>query len=353
MSSRQRIHVPGGTYYVFQRAGKHPIFQQPDDYAQLEGLLAEALLDTGARVHAYCWTPEGIHLAVQIEEIAVGHLMQRFTARYARCMQERMGERGHFFQDRYCAMLIDPDVYLLKLVHYIHYIPVLEGLVQSPDEYSHSSHRAYLGAVHVPWLDTRTVLRLLDSCDEDRVAYRKFMSLPPAPQVVELFKGVGPNTQSTLGNPEVVEEVTHRASRSRRSRMTLDQISYYVCCLLEVSREEILSISRVRKFVLARAVIAWHADRRGVATRAEVARYLGRGDSNLSKRISHYKELQRELFKLDAFSHLIPIAEVNHRGDDRAVEGDDATGGRADRKASAQECETGAAAPHRRVRTLS
>jgi putative transposase len=126
MSRRQRLHVPGGTYYVVQRGSTtRPIFSQHQDYQLFERLLATALRRTGSRLHAYCWTPDAIHLALQIDSVSVGRFMQGITSRYARSIHERAAESGHFFRQRYKAILIDPNTYLLKLVRYIHHLPVL------------------------------------------------------------------------------------------------------------------------------------------------------------------------------------------------------------------------------------
>ncbi len=107
MSRRQRLHVAGGTYYVVQHGNAHhPIFSQPEDYALFERLLATGLRRTNARVHGYCWTPQAIHLILQIDEVSVGRIMQGLTSRYARSMHRRIGESGHFFRQRYKAVLL-------------------------------------------------------------------------------------------------------------------------------------------------------------------------------------------------------------------------------------------------------
>ena len=106
MSRRQRLHVPGGTYYVVQRGSTtRPIFSQHQDYQLFERLLATALRRTGARLHAYCWTPDAIHIALQIDSVSVGRFMQGITSRYARSIHERAAESGHFFRQRYKAIL--------------------------------------------------------------------------------------------------------------------------------------------------------------------------------------------------------------------------------------------------------
>jgi len=69
MPRQQRPHVPGGTYYIVQKGtASGPIFSQPDDYSAFERVLPGVLRRADARVHAYCWTPQAIHLALHLIE---------------------------------------------------------------------------------------------------------------------------------------------------------------------------------------------------------------------------------------------------------------------------------------------
>lgn len=324
MPRQQRIHVPEGTYYIVQRgSSQHPVFSQPEDYALFEHVLPDALNRTGARLHAYCWTGDAIHLTLQIDGRPVGDFMRALTSRYARCVHQRTGERGWFFGHRYQSVLIDPDAYLLRLIHYLHHVPVLQGLTRRPDDYPHTSHRVYLGAARVPWVHTQTALRLLDSFDDDRVAYRRFMSDAPL-QKDMLFERGNPDTPGILGGPEFLSSLPRRV-RPYRSRLTLNEIIENVTCALGLSREHVLSNSRQRDVVLARAVIAWHATERRVASLHEVARRLRRDSSSLSKAISRYRVSRRELFTLDAFRSLVPIAPRGPVGHDWLAGGEGAT----------------------------
>jgi hypothetical protein len=307
MPYRRRIHVPGGTYLVVQRGSKlHPIFSHPDDYAFCENVLQTALRNTGARVHAYCWASTAIYLAVEIDAGSLGRFMQLLKSRYARGTQQRRGDHGYFFQGRYDAVIIEPSAYLTKLIQYIHYVPVLLGLAKSPDDFPYTSHRAYLEELHVPWLYKQAALELLDSGAGDAQTYRDFMSKPPIPQLVGLFERGAPGTPGILGGREFMESVSRCAPRS--SRMTPDQITRCVCCLLNVSSADVQSRSRLRKLALARALIAWHATVRGVASVAEISCYLGRASSTLSQGISLYRERYPELFQLDALGEVTPNA---------------------------------------------
>jgi REP element-mobilizing transposase RayT len=319
MSRRQRLHVPGGTYYIVQQGSTHqPIFSQPEDYLLFERLLTAALNRTESRLHAYCWTPNAVHLVVQIDEISVGRFMQGLTGRFARNIHQRDGASGHFFQQRYKAVLVDPNEYLLKLIHYVHYLPVLGGLVDEPSEFAQSSHSAYLGVAEVPWLNTRSALRSLNG-DGSRV-YQDLMSSPPSPQDIKLFERGGPNDLRVIGDGEFLANLPRR-SRTYRSKITLEQIIYTVTCALSVEREHVLSTSRKRDLAMARALIAWFATERHVATLSEVARQLRRDPSTLSVAISRYRVCRPELFKLTALHYMVPLGSNGFRLPDTEVSG--------------------------------
>lgn len=309
MSRRQRLHVPGGTYYVVQRGSTtRPIFSQHQDYQLFERLLATALRRTGARLHAYCWTPDAIHLALQIDSVSVGRFMQGITSRYARSIHERAAESGHFFRQRYKAILIDPDAYLLRLVRYIHHMPVLDALSNEPGSYPFTSHIAYLGRTETPWLTKRTALRLMNGCDHNS-EYAEFMASAPSQEDSALFEHGSKHDARIVADTEFLENLPRRL-RVYRSKLTLDQIIQTVTCRLGVDREHVLSNSRQREVTLARALIAWYATERRVATLSEVARQLRRDPSTLSVAISRYRLCRPELFKLTALHDLVPLAQV-------------------------------------------
>lgn len=300
MSRLQRLHVPGGTYYVVQHGSpRQPLFSHPDDYALLERLLAVTLSRSGARIHAYCWTPQAMHLAVQIAEVPVGRIMQGITSRYARSVHQQAGDSGHFFRQRYRAVLIDPDAYLPKLLHYIHHVPVFAGLTRHASEHPFSSHHAYAGSRAVPWLTTRTVL-------QSGTAYTQLMSQSLESRDLDLFRRAGSSSLRVIGSQEFLARLPRR-SQPYRTRTSLDQIIHTVTCRLGVEREQVLSSSRQRELALARALIAWYAMERRVATLTEVARRLNRDPSTLSVAISRYRTCRPELFRLSALHDVVPI----------------------------------------------
>ena len=308
MSRRSRLHVPEGVYYVIQRSNaRQPIFTEPADYATFERLLSTMLVRCRVRVHAYCWELDAIRMIVQISDMPVGRLMQRLSSQYARRVHRRQGESGHLFQQRYQALLIDPDAYLLKLIRYLHLLPLRAGKVASPDDYELSSHRTYLGTGNVPWLTTNVALRMLaQRPDQARQAYRRLMfdSIPPEEELN--FDRGGPEDPRVLGDRQFMTNIP-RNQRVHRSTYSLEQVIDTVSCTLGLERSEVLSRSRQRRLALARALITWYATERGVATLAEVSRRLQRDPSTLFVAVERYRTLRPELFNLTALHDSGPL----------------------------------------------
>jgi len=300
--------VPGGVYYVVQRSNaRQPIFTDAADYAIFERLLATMLARCRARVHAFCWEVDAIHLVLQVADMAVGRLMQRLSSQYARRVHRRQGNGGHLFQQRYHSLLIDPDEYLLKLIRYLHRIPVRAGSVNDPNDYALSSHRAYLGGTSIPWLTTGIALRMLaQRPDQARYAYRRLMFEGPSADDGAYFERGSEDDPRVLGDTQFMAAIP-RHMRVYRTTYSLEQVIDSVSCTLGVERSEVLSRSRQRRLALARALITWYATERGVATLAEVARRLQRDPSTLFVGVERYRTLRPELFNLTALQDTGPL----------------------------------------------
>jgi putative transposase len=306
MSRRSRLHVPEGVYYVVQRSHAHqPIFTDPDDHATFERLLSTMLARCRARVHAYCWEVDTIRLIVQVSDVPLGRLMQRLSSQYARRVHRRQGESGHLFQQRYQAVLIDPEVYLLRLVRYLHLLPLRSGLCATLEDYEPSSHRAYLGIASVPWLTTSAVMRLLAPRPElAPYGYCRLMFGRIAPEEDTNFDRGGAEDPRILGD---FRKRIPIGQPPHHSTCSLEQVIDTVVCTLGLERSEVLSRSRQRRLALGRALITWYATERGVATLAEVSRRLQRDPSTLFVAVERYRTLRPELFNLMALHDSGPL----------------------------------------------
>ena len=301
MTRPLRLHVEGGCYYARQNGAiARAVFAADAEFRAFEQILGAVAAQGGIELHAYCLLPDAIHLALTLRRGTLAQVMQRITGSYARHIQSR--RNGHFFRHRYRALLLEPAQYLLPLVRYLHYLPVLLQLARSTADHTHSSDRIYRDLQSVPWVDCRRVHELLTAAD---VSYETLMAMPPSLADVEAFSGM---TATILGSAAFRSTLPRRATPPRPAALTLEHLIRDVMQLLEVSERELVSRSRGHDAVLARSLIAWLAIERKLATLTQIARRFNRDTSTLSKAITRCQQRRPDLFRLDVLHTLRSLA---------------------------------------------
>lgn len=278
MPRQPRLHLPGGLYHAILRGNhRQVIFHADADYLAFEDILGAALHRYDARLHAYCWMPNHVHLAVRVGAQPLGRLMQLLASRYARRKQRQVPTTGHLFERRYRAKLVASDRYLLALVRYIHLNPVRAGLIADLADYRWSSHRAFLGLAAPALVDIQLGA---DGRAGSRVPiYQAFMASEPA---VDELAHIHPAAKPPLRN--LVAETSGTADA-----VAHPPLRDLAAIVLEVAREAGLPAAAIRSsgrlpvLVRARAEVARRALREGVATLSQVAVHLGRAPSTLSE----------------------------------------------------------------------
>jgi hypothetical protein len=181
--------------------------------------------------------------------------------------------------------------------------------VDHPDDYCYSSRGAYLGRSHCSFLNPSPLVQLIGSLDQDPATYRRLLAHSPPAAVRAMFEGGGESTPGVLGDDEFFASLPRRG-RTVRSTRSLDDIAELVVRMHDIQRAQLLSRSRRQDLVLARAQLAWYATERRVATLCEVARYLRRSASSLTRAIARHQRRQPELFTFDAFASFVPIVPL-------------------------------------------
>ncbi len=281
MPRQPRVHAPGGLYHAILRGNhRQVIFTAEDDYLAFEEILRSALERFGARLHAYCWMPNHVHLAIQVSEPPLGRIMHLLASRYARLKQSMVPTTGHLFERRYRAKVIAADQYLLTLVRYIHLNPVRAGLVADPTAYRWSSHRAYLGTVSVGWLDVASTLDMFDPGRAVAImAYQRFMADQPRDDdIAHIHPSAG--REWAAPGPHAARPAWPTRGGAARD---LEEIVHEVAHELGVNPADLDSPRRLSCLVSARREIARRAIREGAATLSEVASRLRRAPSSLSE----------------------------------------------------------------------
>lgn len=284
MARKPRIHFPGAVYHVILRGnGGQPIFFSKEDRRSFYLLLQDGIAKYGHRIHAFCLMSNHVHLAVQVAEQPLSRIIQNLSFRYTRFINQREKRAGHLFQGRYKAVLIDADSYLLELVRYIHLNPVRAGMVQSPGQYSWSSHRAYLAKEQLDWLTTDWCLaRFSKKSKKAARQFHKFV-LKGSPEGHRAEFHHGSVQGRLLGDDTFAEQALRQAEQKNPPRLTIVQLLDTVAAAWQLRPAELAAPGRQRQPAEARAVAALLVLESENLILADLGRHLGRDLSGLSK----------------------------------------------------------------------
>lgn len=285
MARKPRLHLPGGFYHVMLRGnGGQNIFFDDEDRHYLYLLLQQGVERYSHRIHGFCCMHNHLHFAIQVAEDPLSAIMQNLSFRYTRWINKKQIRAGHLFQGRYKAILIDADSYLLELVRYIHLNPVRAGLVENPQDYLWSGHRAYVGIETLPWLETNWVLsqfaKRLNTC---RKRYEAFVQAGKEEGFRREFHQGGEDGR-VLADDRFLKRVLGRQAQILPT-VSLNEIVACVSAEYGVNEEELRGPSRNRVVSEARAVIGWLNRQLGAGSIKEVALYFQRDSSTFSRHI--------------------------------------------------------------------
>lgn len=285
MARKARLHLAGGVYHVMVRGnGGQDIFFEKGDRSHFYLLLQQGLERYGHRIHGFCCMPNHIHLVMQVQNIPLSQIMQNLSFRYTRWINTQQARRGHLFQGRYKAILVDADQYLLQLIRYIHLNPVRAGLVNDPVAYAWSSHRAYVGREELPWLSRDWVLSYFAKrATTARHRYAAFVQEGKDEGHRAEFHQGGEDGR-VLADDEFLERVVGMEHKPRPV-VALPAIITCMSRAYDVNVKDLRGPARTRVLSEARRTIGWLARHFGTATIQEVASYFHRDASTLSRHI--------------------------------------------------------------------
>ncbi|CAB1072234.1 FIG00679443: hypothetical protein [Olavius algarvensis Delta 1 endosymbiont] len=146
MARPLRITFPGAFYHVTSRGNERKaVFKSKRDREKFLEYLESATLRYDARIHTYCLMANHYHLLLETPSGNLSQILRHINSAYTTYFNVRRGRSGHLFQGRYKAILVDIDEYAKELSRYIHLNPVRSNIVQTPQEYTWSSYRAFIG----------------------------------------------------------------------------------------------------------------------------------------------------------------------------------------------------------------
>ncbi len=172
MARQLRVEFKGAIYHVTARMlGDTPapgtggetnwliqnrLFRDDADRTHFLECLAKRVEEYDIRLYVFVLMVNHLHLVFETPAANCARFMQSLLTAYTVYFNLRHHRRGHLFEGRYKAKLVDGDVYLLSLSRYVHLNPVKVGVMQRKSAaermrylrgYPWSSYPSYVGNV--------------------------------------------------------------------------------------------------------------------------------------------------------------------------------------------------------------
>jgi REP element-mobilizing transposase RayT len=156
MPRRDTPPCAGEHYHFYNRGNdRQPVFYERENYLFFLRRVGEYLSPV-LDVVAYCLMPTHYHLVIGVRQtsdfseesdvsVSVSRAMQRLGISFTKAMNKRYERTGALFQGGYRSKHVGKNEYLVHLSRYLHLNPVIDGLVERPEEWEFSSYREYVG----------------------------------------------------------------------------------------------------------------------------------------------------------------------------------------------------------------
>lgn len=129
MARKLRLEYPGACYHVINRGNyRAEVFRSERSKAAFERCLFEACAKAGWRLHAFVIMRNHFHLALETPDGNLVEGMHWLLGTFASRFNRQRSERGHLFQGRYKALVVERGTALAGVCHYLHLNPVRAGV---------------------------------------------------------------------------------------------------------------------------------------------------------------------------------------------------------------------------------
>jgi putative transposase len=277
MARSVRIEYPGAVYHVICRGNnRQGVFRDDRDRQRYLEKLSLYLEQKGVELLGYCLLTNHVHLLLETPKGNLSKMMQPFQTSYTVYFNKRHHRTGHVFEQRYKALLVDKDNYLLEVSRYIHLNPIAAKLVKRPQDYRWSSYAGYVRGKGVSGLKHETVLGYFSGRRHRQLAqYREFVEGEVSKEEkwaqLPVLKG------AFVGDEDFEEQARKKAVKPSVSEghYPLKRVVQAVCKVSGVSEEEIGRPMRAEAVQKARELLCYVSRRHSKVGLRELAVFLG------------------------------------------------------------------------------
>ena len=141
-----RVNLEGALYYITTKADyKLNLFRDDSDKNRYLFFIFEYKNLYKFKLFSLVLTSKESHLLVEpSQQFTVSQIMHDVNANYTKYYNKKYEKKGHLFEERYKAILIEKQSYLLEMTRFVHRIVLKENSLLQLKDYKWSSYLSYL-----------------------------------------------------------------------------------------------------------------------------------------------------------------------------------------------------------------
>jgi len=176
-----RVYLEGALYYITTKADYQlNLFRDDSDKNRYLFFIFEYRNQYKFKLYALTLTPTESHLLIEpSQEYTVSQIMHDVNANYTKYYNKKYEKKGHLFEERFKAVLIEKQAYLLEMTRFIHRIILKENPGLQLKDYRWSSYPSYLKIEQdktvAANVDADEVLDLFSGAENKQLAYTEFV----------------------------------------------------------------------------------------------------------------------------------------------------------------------------------
>ena len=189
-----RVNLEGALYYITTKADyKLNLFRDDSDKNRYLFFVFEYKGLYNFKLYSLALTSKESHLLIEpSQQFTVSQIMHDVNANYTKYYNKKYEKKGHLFEERFKAVLIEKQSYLLEATRFVHRIVLKDNTLLQLKDYRWSSYLSYLKMEPdkniSANIDYEEVLNLFSSPLENRAAtYQEFVEKASS-QELEAFE---------------------------------------------------------------------------------------------------------------------------------------------------------------------
>jgi len=177
-----RVNLEGALYYITTKADyKFNLFKDDSDKNRYLFFIFEYKNTHNFKLYSFALTSNESHLLIEpSQQFTVSQIMHDLNANYTKYYNKKYEKKGHLFEERFKAILVEKQSYLLEMTRFVHRSVLKNNTLLQLKDYRWSSYLSYIKAEQdkniSSNIDCEEVLNLLSPDSENKpAAYQEFV----------------------------------------------------------------------------------------------------------------------------------------------------------------------------------